>query len=757
MQGLRSLRTRQFRLLMVYAVCSLPLIVYGAVQAMQTNANSPLDWVPEDFPPRAVYAQSVAKFGAGDVVVASWPGCTIGAQQLDELMRKLRDDRSFRSRTGQRYFERVTSGRELAAALTGGPRPISRDDAVRRLEGSFVGPDGLQTCVVIGFTAAALKHRGELVNRIQACIQQVCRVSRAEQHLAGPVIDGLSVDRAGRASLDQLAVPSAVLVTVLACVCLGSLRAGLTVAGLSLFCQAMTLALVHFSGQSMSALLSVLPPLVQVLAVAGGVHLTSYYFDSLEHHGPRDAAREAVRQGWLPCLLSAGTTALGTGSLISSRLSPIRSFGMFASAGVVLTAALLLLMVPAVWAEWPPQGTRCHQESDHRRWTFRNRLAFGLSRLVSRFHNWILVAAVLVMAVSGWLLQDLRTSVRIQTLFPAGSRILRDCHWIEKHVGPLVPVDLIVSWPADSTYPLPSRMQKLWEIQQKIDGLQETGRSLSAVQFVPAVPSRNQLPPEVFRRTVLQLLESSRSAFADAGLLAVRGDREYWRITARLSALSTVDYSRFLNRLTAVVTPGISVEDRQAGIQVEYTGIMPLVHEIQRQLMRDLLCSFLGALVLITAMMTLSQGGVVAGLLAMMPNLFPLLLLFGTLGFGEVPLDIGTVMTASVALGVSVDDTLHFLTFFQKGLLSGQSRREAVHFALRHCGTAMIQTSLICGLGLLVFGLADFIPTSRFAWMTASLIAAALLADLVLLPSLLLSPLGSWFHPGAPAAAADEL
>jgi uncharacterized protein len=151
-------------------------------------------------------------------------------------------------------------------------------------------------------------------------------------------------------------------------------------------------------------------------------------------------------------------------------------------------------------------------------------------------------------------------------------------------------------------------------------------------------------------------------------------------------------------------------------------------------------------LVLITVMMPLAQGGLFAGLVAMIPNVFPVLLLFGLLGLNGTPLDIGTVTTASVALGIAVDDTLHYLTFFQRGLQSGRSRRQSVEFAYRHCGAAMIQTSVICGLGLLVFSLADFIPTSRFAWMSSSLIAVALLADLFLLPALLLSPLGNLFE-----------
>ena len=119
--------------------------------------------------------------------------------------------------------------------------------------------------------------------------------------------------------------------------------------------------------------------------------------------------------------------------------------------------------------------------------------------------------------------------------------------------------------------------------------------------------------------------------------------------------------------------------------------------------------------------------------------------MFGGLGWLGVPMDIGSVMTASVALGIAVDDTLHYLTFYRRGLDLGYSRSGAVTFAFRHCGRAMMQTSFACGLGLLVFGFSDFVPTSRFACMMFGLLMMALLADLILLPSLLLGPLGNVF------------
>ena len=104
------------------------------------------------------------------------------------------------------------------------------------------------------------------------------------------------------------------------------------------------------------------------------------------------------------------------------------------------------------------------------------------------------------------------------------------------------------------------------------------------------------------------------------------------------------------------------------------------------------------------------------------------------------------ISTASVALGIAVDDTLHFLTFFRRGMASGSSRSQAVLYGYQHCGRAMIQTSFSCGLGLLVFALSDFVPTSRFAVMMGGLLILALVGDLILLPALLLSTTGQFFR-----------
>jgi predicted RND superfamily exporter protein len=141
------------------------------------------------------------------------------------------------------------------------------------------------------------------------------------------------------------------------------------------------------------------------------------------------------------------------------------------------------------------------------------------------------------------------------------------------------------------------------------------------------------------------------------------------------------------------------------------------------------------------------ERGIAAGLVAMISNVFPMILLFGLLGWTRRPLDIGSVMTASIALGMAIDGTLHFLTFFRRGRDAGHTAVDAVRQAFGHCAGAMALSTLVCGLGLLVFAASSFAPTSRFAWMLAVLLAAALAGDLVLLPAMLVGPLGRCFRP----------
>jgi len=193
--------------------------------------------------------------------------------------------------------------------------------------------------------------------------------------------------------------------------------------------------------------------------------------------------------------------------------------------------------------------------------------------------------------------------------------------------------------------------------------------------------------------------------------------------------------------------------DSPRSIRAVYTGMIPLVYKTQRQLLFSLKESIIWATVLISVVMMFVLRSPIAGAIAMIPNVFPIVIIFGTIGWVGIKVDIGIMMTASVALGVAVDDTVHFLTWFRRGVKQGLDRVQSVMLAYDRCAMAMAQTTLIGGLGLAVFATSTFTPTQQFGYLMISMLGAALVGDLLLLPAILVGPLGKYFGGRAPDAA----
>jgi predicted RND superfamily exporter protein len=188
-----------------------------------------------------------------------------------------------------------------------------------------------------------------------------------------------------------------------------------------------------------------------------------------------------------------------------------------------------------------------------------------------------------------------------------------------------------------------------------------------------------------------------------------------------------------------------TAEQQDQPVAAIYTGLVPVVYKAQRTLLESLIESTVWAFVMIAIVMVMVVRSVRAGLLSMLPNIFPVVIVFGAMGWGKILVDIGSMMTASVAMGVAVDDTIHFLTWFRRGLDEGLKRRDSILQAYERVGMAMTQTTAIGGLGLSIFAFSTFTPTQRFGTLMLALLATALIGDLIFLPALLASPLGRVF------------
>ena len=734
-------RSRLFALSMttlaVMAVAS-PTIVRSSFAVLAVEATTPMEWVPRTFAPRQAYEQFTREFESGDVVVVSWPGCELGSAAIDRVVAAASGPDAPRDAAGRPWFDGVASGSSVVDRLMAPPLALDRQTALERLDGVLVGPDRRTTCVVFGFTPEGLADRRRALEWIRDLLRRTATTTEDEVHMAGPVVDNVTVDDAANESLDVYAVPAAVVVLLLTWWSLKSLPYALLVFLVSLWCVGLSFASLHAWGDRMNPVLIVMPVLVLVLGVSGGIHLVNYLVEAFASGGRRDAATRAIRLGWLPCLLSAGTTAIGLASLVTSELEPIRTFGFHGSIGVMTTLCCMFLVLPCIFERWPILTAAAAAPAGPPRSAF----AAG----VLRFAGPIVAVFFAAMAVAAVGVPRIRTSVRIDTLFKPESRVLRDYAWLEEHIGPLVPIEVVLEFTERSPVRPAERLDLLEQVGEKL-GASADGRTvMSAALFLPDLPQGSGPLASARRRVAARRLEQSLTAIDDMKYIRARGGSQLWRATARISALRDVDYGDMLDIVRADIEPIVSAAGGSGrGIGFACTGVMPLVHAIQNTLLADLFTSFLSACGLITLVMMAVERGVGAGLVAMISNVFPMILLFGVLGWTRTPLDVGSVMTASIALGMAIDGTLHFLTFYRRGIDAGDAPVAAVHAAFAHCAGSMTQSTVVCGLGILVFALSSFAPTSRFAWMLAMLLAAALAGDLVLLPAMLVGPLGRFF------------
>ncbi|HTU24151.1 MAG TPA: MMPL family transporter, partial [Pirellulales bacterium] len=197
-------------------------------------------------------------------------------------------------------------------------------------------------------------------------------------------------------------------------------------------------------------------------------------------------------------------------------------------------------------------------------------------------------------------------------------------------------------------------------------------------------------------------------------------------------------------------------KEQEGGVKgiagVVYTGVVPVVYQAERALLDGLIESFFVAFAMIAAMMAAVFRDIRAGLYTMLPNVWPVAVVFGLMGWLGIALDIGTMMTASVAMGVCVDDTVHFANWYRRATRLGLDRRKATVLAFENSAGAIYQSTVIVAVGLGIFAVSHFMPTRRFGYLMGILLCFGLVADLVLTPAMLAGPIGKYFshHGGLP-------
>ncbi|WP_437229670.1 efflux RND transporter permease subunit [Planctomicrobium sp. SH661] len=543
---------------------------------------------------------------------------------------------------------------------------------------------------------------------------------------------------------------------IFALISLRNVKLGLLVVGVAYYSALLGMAVVPLSGGTMNMVLVVLPTLLMVLSLSGAIHIANYWKHAV-WEDPKTAVTRATKMAYEPCMLASLTTALGLISLGGSQLAPVRDFGIYASIGTMISVGMILYGLPSLLQMMPQVRVR-PGEVDARFWR-----SFGAVMC----RNWRLTMTLSIglslLCTAG--LMRFQVETKVIRYFPEKSQVVKDFKWMEDSLAGICPVEIVVRFDeeAQKSTRFLERLELVRRIEDNIRAHSEVSGTVSLADFLPQrdPPGAESSPRDkiVYNRRSHETEDRVKLGQSEgAGELLAMSNRtprpddpkragadELWRINAQCSIVNDVDYGILTQELHDCVK---QVTAGTTGIDHFVTGTVPLFLQTQRAVLDSLIWSFVMAFGLIAAVMIWVLKDFVAGAISMLPNILPVLMVFGLVSWCGQRIDIGTMVTASIALGISVDGTLHLLTWFQDGIRKGMTRQQAVLAALAHCGPAMWQTSAAVGIGLLVLFPAELLLISRFGWLMAALIGTALLGDIILLPALLVGPMGKIIQNG---------
>jgi predicted RND superfamily exporter protein len=571
--------------------------------------------------------------------------------------------------------------------------------------------------------------RAKLVERIEA---RTLDSTLGRLHLAGPEALTHDLDVASQSSFGGLFPVVALLLGAVLLFALRSLKATLAILLTAGGTALATLGLLGLAGRTLNLIVVVLPAVLAVLTTAYALHLVSRYQSEEATGGEGGDARRAaweraIRATFPPCVLTALTTAAGFGSLSFSEILPVRDMGIFAALGALIACALVFLVLPPLLVGSALGAGRSASGFRVGAYTARVRRAAPL----------ILVVALALGAFAASGLSHLRFESHVLRFFPATHRLPQAFAAVEENLLGLTPLELWLEGDASLL-----DAQRLGALRE----LLETARSDPLVQQVISPlsldPRWDQLSPGALSALLQAGLAEAGRQVATTHLVQREG-RVSLRITLACKTPSSEAFDRFVRRLRTSVPPVL-------GEHLRLTGAVPLLVRVQALLVETQLRSFAVALGVVTLVLLLVYRSLLLVGVSLLPNLLPILLTLGAMGWLDVPLNTATVTVAGIALGLVVDDTIHLLHHYHRLRRLGIGRPAAVCDMLAVVGRPVTVTTAAVALGFGAFAVSSFSPTRYFGALIALTCVFAWVCDVIALPALLLLGAKETMHDPPP-------
>lgn len=511
----------------------------------------------------------------------------------------------------------------------------------------------------------------------------------------------------------------------------------LTIILLSLFS---TVGIMVMLGIPLSLTTELLPPFILTVGVCDSVHLLVIFYQQLGRGVEREQAiANALAHSGLAVLMTSLTTAGGLASFAAAELAPVAQLGIVAPIGVMLAMVFTLVLLPALLAVVPLRGTGAIGKPSARRL---ESLLLWFAR-VSTQRPWTVLAgsALVVGAVS---LGATQLEFRQDELswFPEDEPMRVAMELFDRELKGVMALELIIETREENGLHVPELLRRIEEIgianQTIHHGPLYIGKTTSVVDVLKETHQALNENRSAFytvpddRRLVSQELLLFENSGSDDLEDLVDSQFRKARISMKVPWTDSMLYPSFIEKMQAHFEEILGDE-----VEFHITGLSPLLGKVFSAVISTMARSYLLAFAIITPLMILLMGSLRRGLLAMVPNLVPVLMTLGIMGWLDIALDMSTLLIGGIILGLAVDDTIHFMHKFRRLYEQSGDSEFAVRETLRTTGVAMLFTSVVLAAGFYVFLLAYMANMVMFGLLTGTAAITAFLADVLLAPALM--------------------
>ncbi len=515
---------------------------------------------------------------------------------------------------------------------------------------------------------------------------------------------------------------------------------------LSLFA---TIATMAVSGVPLKLPTQILPSFVLAVGVGDSVHILSVFYRRYDLTGDKnEAIQYALGHSGLAVLMTSLTTAAGLLSFSTAELGAVAELGLFGGVGVLFAMIYSLILLPLLLAVLPVFQRRTLEQADEDGNTSGqplDRLLDGFIHFSTRHANTVVFfsALLLVIAVAG--ITQLVFKHDVMKWLPEEMPIRVATEHLDRDLSGTITVEALIDSGKPEGLYTPELIGAMAGLQDSLTHLGQdeemlaTGKRISVIDVLRETnQALNENRAEYYRvPDNRQLVAQEMLLFENSGSddleNLVDSQLQTARMTIRLPWRDAASYTVLVDEVQQRIEEAV---DGLATVSV--TGLMMIFARTLDAMMISMAQSYTIAAFVITGMMILLVGHMRLGLISMIPNLLPIITVLGVMGILGLPLDAFTMLIGSIALGLAVDDTVHFMHNFQRYYrLSGGDTLEAITHTIHTAGRAMVVTTIVLSLGFFIFMASDMNNLLNFGGLTGLAIILALFADLMLAPALM--------------------